>query len=108
MLEIMKAKEKVVSEIFSDTEKKLEKIISEEFKDFEVVKVTSRAFHDELELQKDGKKIKFHLASTRYERKDRNEKNKGLYFRRLNGSTLEFDKKEFKEIQERLQALYER
>lgn len=104
MLNTMKEKEEMVSKIFSDTKKKLEKILRNEFKDFDIVEVKCHAFHDELELQKGDKTVKFRLTSKRYVSRNK----PGLYFKRLKGSVLDFSEKEFKEIQMRLQTLYEK
>lgn len=107
MLKIMKEKEMMASKIFSDTEKKLEKIFRAEFKEFDVVKVKCHEDHDELQLEKEGKKVKFRLTTTRYDSR-KNQKSEGLYFRRSLKSVLDFSEKEFKEIQVRLQVLYEK
>lgn len=106
MLNIMREKEELVSKIFSDIEKKLTEILCNEFKEFDNVIVKCHAFHDELELQKDGKTVKFHLASNRYN--SGKKPNQGLYFKRFRRSVLDFNEKEFKNIQARLQSVYEK
>lgn len=108
MLEIMKEKEKQVSQIFKDTEEKLEKILANEFKEFNIVKVVSHEDYDILKLQKDDKSVEFNLVSERYNSVKENSHSKGLYFRRVQKSVQSFSKKEFSEIQARLQALYEK
>lgn len=108
MLEIIKEKEKQVSKIFKDTEEKLEKILASEFKEFDVVKVISHANHDILKLQKGEKAVEFNLMSERYNSGKKNSNSKGLYFRKVQKSVQSFGKKEFLEIQARLQALYEK
>ncbi len=108
MLNIMKEKEKIVSKIFADTKKQLEEIISNEFQDFDKVNIICHADFDELELEKQGKKVKFRLTTKRYDSGKNQKKKEGLYFRKSMNSVLDFNEKEFKEIQRRLQALYEK
>ncbi|OOM70300.1 hypothetical protein CLPUN_52590 [Clostridium puniceum] len=108
MLKIMKEKEVVISKILSDTQEKLQKIFEDEFKDFDVVIVKSESFRDVLELQKGKKIIKFILASKRYDSGKENKHTEGLYFKKSPKSGMDFSEKEFKEIQRRLQVLYEK
>lgn len=108
MLKIMKEKEVAVSKILSDAQEKLQKILVDEFKDFDVVKVESHAFYDMLELHKSGRIIKIHLASKRYDSGKVNKRTEGLYFKKSPKSGEEFSETEFKEIQMRLQAVYEK
>lgn len=110
MLNIMKEKEMIVTKIFKDTEEKLEKIFKDEFKEFDIVTIKCHEDHDELKLEKDTKQVKLRLTTERYNAKikDENKMNKGLYFRKCGKCENEFTEKEYKKIQERLQALYER
>ncbi len=107
MLNIMKEKEVQLRKIFCSVEKKLEKIINEEFKEFNV-KVECHEDYDKLQLKKDGDEVTFRLTTQRYDSEKKNKSSNGLYFRKLMKSECTFTEKEFKEIQERLQALYER
>lgn len=107
MLEIIKEKEKMVSKIFNDTKKQLAEIFCTEFQEFDKVNIICHADFDELELYKENRMVKFHLTSTRYDSR-KNLKGKGLYFRRTKKSGEDFSEDELKDIQTRLQTLYEK
>lgn len=106
MLKIMKEKEDRVSRLFKDTEEKLARIFKDEFKEFDIVTVKCFSDHDELQLEKEGRRVKFRLASKR--NTTRKKLDGGLYFKKFQNSECDFNEKEFKEIQLRIHSLYER
>lgn len=107
MLRIMKEKEKMVSKIFDGVKKQLEEIFYNEFEDIDKINVICHADFDELELYKENRVVKYHLATKRYNSR-KNTRTEGLYFRRSKKSGEDFSEVELKEIQIRLQALFEK